>query len=117
MQSASLRSFSLSIRLLVDQHIVQRPPARRVGRQQQAARDLARRIGRSVQPRAETAGLPVNELARRMIPGIEAIIEREMRLAARQREVLMTGATEIEDRADRSGVFAEATGKPTVDEP
>src|SRR5260221_8429364 len=106
-----------STRTVPDQDVVQRLPARRVRRQQQATGGLARRIGRAVEPCAMAAGLTVDELAGRVVPRVEPVIKREMCLAARQRKILVTGAAEIEDRADEIGATAEAACQSTVAEP
>src|SRR5450432_4670527 len=53
-------------------------------------------------------------MSRCMIPGMQAVVEREMRRAAGQAEILMTGAAQIEGGEGERRMIAKAAGEPAI---
>jgi hypothetical protein len=100
-----------------DQEAVEAPPACLVWGKEHPARDGARHVGRAVEERAEPAGFAMQKLARRVVPRVKPMVERDMRIAARERQIFMSGTAQIEDRPDDFRAGADLAGKLPVPGP
>src|SRR5947207_6182130 len=108
-----MRSYRI---LRSDQGLAQGRPAGLVRCQEQAAAGIARTIGRPVEPGRYSAGLSVQQMARRMVPGIETIVVGELRRAARQRDVFVSGAAIVEGDVDGIRPAGDPAGELAIAE-